>query len=206
MATATVPKVENPKNAVTQTAAPNSTPSTTEDPHCSAAPIASPTHGGSGDDKPREENPKTGAAAKNTDSSTEGAVTDIQKKLKRAERFGMPVQLSEQEKRNTRAERFGIGSTTQGSESSKQPEELKRKARAERFGIVQSTPVDEEARKKARLARFGSVAKVDSTEDDKKKARAIRFSHPHSGPLSGANDNGNTEFVSYCKPLILGSR
>lgn len=106
MATATVPKVENPKNAVTQTAAPNSTPSTTEDPHCSAAPIASPTHGGSGDDKPREENPKTGAAAKNTDSSTEGAVTDIQKKLKRAERFGMPVQLSEQEKRNTRAERY----------------------------------------------------------------------------------------------------
>lgn len=32
--------------------------------------------------------------------------------------------------------RFGIGSTTQGSESSKQPEELKRKARAERYFIA----------------------------------------------------------------------
>lgn len=32
-------------------------------------------------------------------------VTDTQKKKRRAERFGMPVQLSEQEKRNSRAER-----------------------------------------------------------------------------------------------------
>ncbi|GJZ99021.1 hypothetical protein Tco_0671572, partial [Tanacetum coccineum] len=33
-----------------------------------------------------------------------GLVDDaIQKKMKRAERFGMPVQLSEQEKRNSRA-------------------------------------------------------------------------------------------------------
>lgn len=33
-------------------------------------------------------------------------VDDVQKKIRRAERFGMPVQLSEQEKRNSRAERF----------------------------------------------------------------------------------------------------
>ncbi|KAK9195702.1 hypothetical protein WN943_003827 [Citrus x changshan-huyou] len=31
-------------------------------------------------------------------------VTDTQKKIRRAERFGMPVQMSEEEKRNTRAE------------------------------------------------------------------------------------------------------
>ena len=33
-------------------------------------------------------------------------VTDTQKKIRRAERFGLPVQLSEQEKRNSRAERY----------------------------------------------------------------------------------------------------
>lgn len=35
-----------------------------------------------------------------------GKDTDIQKKMKRAERFGTTVQLSEEEKRNTRAERY----------------------------------------------------------------------------------------------------
>lgn len=35
--------------------------------------------------------------------------TDIEKKMRRAERFGMPVQLSEQEKRNSRAERYNCG-------------------------------------------------------------------------------------------------
>ncbi|RWW43003.1 hypothetical protein BHE74_00051378 [Ensete ventricosum] len=34
-----------------------------------------------------------------------GPVTDLQKRLRRAERFGMPVMLSEEEKRNSRAER-----------------------------------------------------------------------------------------------------
>lgn len=34
-----------------------------------------------------------------------GKDTDIQKKMKRAERFGTTLQLTEQEKRNTRAER-----------------------------------------------------------------------------------------------------
>lgn len=33
------------------------------------------------------------------------SVSDIQKKIRRAERFGMSVQLSEEEKRNSRAER-----------------------------------------------------------------------------------------------------
>lgn len=34
-----------------------------------------------------------------------GTANDIQKKIRRAERFGVPIQLSEQEKRNSRAER-----------------------------------------------------------------------------------------------------
>ncbi|KAL2933960.1 Protein MODIFIER OF SNC1 11 [Bienertia sinuspersici] len=38
--------------------------------------------------------------------SPTGGSNDIQKKVRRAERFGVPVQLSEQEKRNSRAERL----------------------------------------------------------------------------------------------------
>lgn len=41
-------------------------------------------------------------------SKSTAPVTDIEKKIRRAERFGITVQLSEQEKRNTRAERYKI--------------------------------------------------------------------------------------------------
>ena len=43
-------------------------------------------------------------AVKNEDG--DAPVTDIQKKIRRAERFGTSVQLSEEEKRNSRAERY----------------------------------------------------------------------------------------------------
>lgn len=48
-------------------------------------------------------NAATPVASSPTNATT---VTDIQKKIRRAERFGMPVQLSEEEKRNSRAERY----------------------------------------------------------------------------------------------------
>ncbi|XP_073282103.1 uncharacterized protein [Primulina huaijiensis] len=117
---------------------------------------------------------------KTSDVNGSAAVTDIQKKMKRAERFGMSVKFTEEEKRNTRAERFGTCTSVNGSNSSKKAEELKRKARAERFGVVQTVSADEEAKKKARLARFGSISKPVSVEEDKKKARAIRFSEQSS--------------------------
>ncbi|XP_075489893.1 uncharacterized protein LOC142528684 [Primulina tabacum] len=120
------------------------------------------------------------------------AVTDIQKKMKRAERFGMSVKFTEEEKRNTRAERFGTCTSVNGSDSSKKAEELKRKARAERFGVVQTVSADEEAKKKARLARFGSISKPVSAEEDKKKARAIRFSK-QSSSLSKEKGENNIE-------------
>ena len=41
-----------------------------------------------------------------TAAAAAGLGNDTQKKLQRAERFGMPVKLSEEEKRNSRAERF----------------------------------------------------------------------------------------------------
>ncbi|KAH0638723.1 hypothetical protein KY285_035309 [Solanum tuberosum] len=121
-----------------------------------------------------------------------GKDTDIQKKMKRAERFGMTVQLSEEEKRNTRAERFGT-SAPQGSDASKKAEEQKRKARAERFGLSQSNSTDEEAKKKARLARFAPPAKADPVEEDKRKARALRFSQSQSGSQSQENGKEKTE-------------
>ncbi|KAI3898297.1 hypothetical protein MKW92_016628 [Papaver armeniacum] len=102
--------------------------------------------------------------------------TILQKKISRAERFGMPVQLSEEEKRSTRAKRFGSQTSSKGSEELKQAEELKKKARAERFGISVQSASDEEIKKKARLARFGQTPKIDPVEEDKKKARAARFS------------------------------
>lgn len=121
-------------------------------------------------------------------------VTDTQKKIRRAERFGMPVQMSEEEKRNTRAERFGTGSKTQGSEVSKTSEELKRKARAERFGLpVPSSVSEEEAKRKARLARFAPYPKTDSVEEDKRKARALRFSKTSSSSVSQVNGKENIE-------------
>lgn len=121
-------------------------------------------------------------------------VTDTQKKIRRAERFGMPVQMSEQEKRNSRAERFGTGSKMQGSEVSNTSEELKRKARAERFGLpVPSSVSDEEEKRKARLTRFAPYPKTDSLEEDKRKARALRFSKTSSSSVSQVNGKGNIE-------------
>ncbi|KAH1090076.1 hypothetical protein J1N35_017333 [Gossypium stocksii] len=75
----------------------------------------------------------TGTAVGLAAGESSGPADDIQKKIRRAERFGVPIQLSEQEKRNSRAERFGTAPSSKGSEESKQSEELKRKARAERF-------------------------------------------------------------------------
>ncbi|XWS59747.1 hypothetical protein CRYUN_Cryun08bG0148000 [Craigia yunnanensis] len=124
--------------------------------------------------------------------NSSGPVNDVQKKIRRAERFGVPVQLSEKEKRNSRAERFGTAPSSNGSEVSKQSEELKRKARTERFGLaVPSTATEEEGKKKARLARFGPYSKPDSVEEEKRKARAIKFSSPESSSLPLVNGKGN---------------
>ncbi|KAG8374276.1 hypothetical protein BUALT_Bualt11G0114700 [Buddleja alternifolia] len=179
MATATAPKVENPNRPSDL----NLTPPITED-----VPSTEPPPSSGGGEEESEVKP---AAEKAGDVEDGGAVTDIQKKMKRAERFGMPVKLSEEEKRNSRAERFGTGSAVNELDSSKSSEELKRKARGERFGIVRSDPAGEEAKKKARLARFASSPQTDPAEEDKKKARAIRFSQSDSG--SKANGKGNIE-------------
>ncbi|RWR95522.1 hypothetical protein CKAN_02487100 [Cinnamomum micranthum f. kanehirae] len=137
-------------------------------------------------------------------------VSDLQKKFLRAERFGMPVQLSEEEKRSSRAERFGTASTIHKSMGTGKSEQQKRKDRAERFGLAMSSTVDEEAKKKARLARFASNTKSDkksdtksdtksntksdTMEEDKRKARAIRFS-PTSPDTQSQSNGQSSELV-----------
>ncbi|XP_068637951.1 protein MODIFIER OF SNC1 11-like [Aristolochia californica] len=120
-------------------------------------------------------------------------ISDLQKKFRRAERFGVPVQLSEAEKRNSRAERFGTATTICGSMELKKLEEQKRKARAERFGFTSQPTVDEEAKKKARFERFAQGPKLDPLEDDKRKARAARFGEASTGNSSEANGKANPE-------------
>ncbi|XP_008789011.1 protein MODIFIER OF SNC1 11-like isoform X2 [Phoenix dactylifera] len=123
-----------------------------------------------------------------------GAATDLQKKLRRAERFGMPVLLTEEEKRNSRAERFGTGSTLHGIQNAGQLEEQKRKARVEKFGLKVHAPVDEEAKKKARLERFAPDSKTGTTEEEKRQARAIRFSQ--TSGTSQAHGKANSELMA----------
>ncbi|GFQ06832.1 protein modifier of snc1 11 [Phtheirospermum japonicum] len=94
MATTTEPKLENPNNSSDL----NSKPSAEESALSKQTPASS---GGSCDELKGES-----ASAITSDTHDSGAVTDIQKKAKRVERFGMPVQMTEKEKRNSRAERF----------------------------------------------------------------------------------------------------
>ncbi|XP_028775125.1 protein MODIFIER OF SNC1 11 isoform X1 [Neltuma alba] len=187
---------DNPKKTLDLTQPPSATPD--PDPSQDPTNASSTTQPSSLPSQPSTTgaSPKDAAAAesKHPVAEKDAAVSDIQKKILRAERFGISVQLSEQEKRNSRAERFGTGSTSQASETSKS-EELKRKARAEsRFGMpCPPTAADEEAKKKARLARFAPVSKTDPLEEDKRKARALRFSNPPSSSLPQVNGTGNIE-------------
>lgn len=87
MATAAAPNLENPKTTTDL----NVAPSPVED--ASSTQLSTDETKGTPD-----------AAPLNTSECA--APTDIQKKMKRAERFGMPVTLSEEEKRNSRAERY----------------------------------------------------------------------------------------------------
>ena len=45
---------------------------------------------------------------KATPGSADAPLSDVEKKIRRAERFGISVQLSEQEKRNSRAQRYNL--------------------------------------------------------------------------------------------------
>lgn len=116
MATAAASNVENPKQTLVQSLPPdpNQKAKTESQIQSSIADAAAPpsnlqqTSSGGGEEKKAV--PSTGANSE-TDGTVNGddaPVTDIQKKMRRAERFGLSVQLSEEEKRNSRAERYSL--------------------------------------------------------------------------------------------------
>ncbi|KAL6576493.1 hypothetical protein OROHE_000274 [Orobanche hederae] len=85
-------RVENPKTTIDL----NLAPSPAED-----APSAQQLPGLSSGGGDEAKGTKDAAAAKTSNVDKGGAATDIQKKMKHAERFGMPVGLSEEEKYNS---------------------------------------------------------------------------------------------------------
>ncbi|KAL5546254.1 hypothetical protein UlMin_005941 [Ulmus minor] len=193
------PSLENPKKAIAPVDLPAAKPDGEEDLKIdgSAADVVA-----SAEDSKKEGDDSKADVADSAAGSGANPVSDIEKKMRRAERFGISVQLTEEEKRNSRAERFGKGSgsvsASTGSEVSKKSEELKRKARAERFGIASPpVPSEIEAKKKARLARFAPAPKTtDPLEDDKRKARAIRFSSTPASSLSSVNGKTDVELTA----------
>ncbi|XP_059463590.1 protein MODIFIER OF SNC1 11 isoform X2 [Corylus avellana] len=189
---------ETPKETLDHEVSPIAKPDLHEDPPSSTpTQVSSDSTVPSGTVESRKdgEDSKSTAATAGSPAGDDGPVSSIQKKMRRAERFGISVQLTEEEKRNSRAERFGTGSTLHGSEASKSSEVLKRKARAERFGLQDtSVATDEQAKKKAtpdeqakkkatpdeeakKKATPDEEAKKKATTDEeaKKKARLARF-------------------------------
>lgn len=88
-------------NQLTAEENPNTKNSTDPVPNPSADAVTSSTV----DLKTEGDDSKTDVDAVAPTGAEDAPVTDVQKKMRRAERFGMPVQLSETEKRNSRAER-----------------------------------------------------------------------------------------------------
>lgn len=86
------PLGENPSQTLDPTISSSNNPPTAVQP--------SSTDGGSS--KEMEESKGSGKASLEGDGAP---VSDTQRKMRRAERFGISVQLSEEEKRNSRAER-----------------------------------------------------------------------------------------------------
>lgn len=74
------------------------------DPKPSAESVSPPDSAPDSPKSPPTDGAKEEIKAAGGDDSCQG--NDIQKKMKRAERFGMPVKLSEEEKRSSRAERY----------------------------------------------------------------------------------------------------
>lgn len=135
--------------------------------------------------KPASPSPKP---ASPTASGSNQVKSELEKKIERAKRFGVP--LDEQTKKQLRAERFGIPLD----------EKTKRELRAQRFGtgnqgsgkksnvgycsgscsddgtnsIVLQKGIDPEILKK-RAQRFGIPVKDAAAEEEKKRKRAERF-------------------------------
>lgn len=128
-------------------------------------------------------------------AATPAAMTDIEKKRRRAERFGTDLKISEADKRKLRAARFNDGTKNVANDvvvkttdkvsdsSSKTPaltaeaksallkaENAKRKARAERFGSIPQEVTTVKPKNEV-----SAKPKFSQDEEAKKKARMARF-------------------------------
>lgn len=100
---------ENPKETLDHEVSPIAKPDLHEDPPSSTpTQVSSDSTVPSGTVESRKdcEDSKSTAATAGSPAGDDGPVSSIQKKMRRAERFGISVQLTEEEKRNSRAERY----------------------------------------------------------------------------------------------------
>lgn len=100
---------ESPKKTLDHEVSPTAKPDLHEDPPSSTpTELSSESTVPSGTDGSRKdgEDSKSSAATVGSPEGDDGPASTIQKKIRRAERFGISVQLTEQEKRNSRAERY----------------------------------------------------------------------------------------------------
>ncbi|KAL6503139.1 hypothetical protein OROHE_023768 [Orobanche hederae] len=180
MATMTELKLENPKSS----SGLNEKPPVDDDALLKQTPASS----GGGLYESKDE---SAAAARTSDAHDSGAVTDIQKKMKRAERFGMPMKMTEEEKRNSRAERVKALShfkrISERMTSSRKLTCILFSAGAIVVGYISQFHTGSAAngsdtckalevlKKKSRAERFGIVQSDTSDEEAKKKARLARF-------------------------------
>lgn len=125
-------------------------------------------------------------------AATPAVVTDIEKKRRRAERFGTDLKISEAEKRKLRAARFNDGTKngTTEAEVKTQTKGLDSPAKSLSAAAKSALIAAENAKRKARAERFGSIPqelkvagesevaakpKLSQDEEAKKKARMARF-------------------------------
>nr|GMD67612.1 protein MODIFIER OF SNC1 11-like [Ipomoea batatas] len=182
MATTTAKNTEVPTKTLPKTPSQPSDPNPTAD--AEASHLTNPNPSTSPSKGETKAAPTTATTTAVNNVSSEG---DVQKKIKRAERFGMPVQLSEEEKRNSRAERgpfwfkYMAFSILYDLPCFGFDFDLIETRICKRFGIASSLPVSdaskksEELKRKARAERFGIAQTTTTDEDAKKKARLARF-------------------------------
>jgi len=144
-----------------------------------------------------ESPPAEKAEAEETSPTSEEApeasveMTEEERKLERAKKFGIEAPEVVDDKKKSRAERFGLptpaangGGAKKGGAAPADPEmEAKKKSRAERFGLtvnqkrkakLEGTDIAIDAEKlKKRQERFGNISAAAT--DDKKASRAARF-------------------------------
>eukprot|EP00347_Sterkiella_histriomuscorum_P023144 403335780 len=103
----------------------------------------------------RKQRFKTGDTHLTTADALQSQKEEQEKRLARAQKFGLNTSETEEQKRQERAVKFGLisASAVTGAKPSKQEMDEKRKERAQRFGLT--TADDEEEKRLKRLERFG---------------------------------------------------